>query len=1235
MPRTVRSGGTHVAEPEADGPQADEQRPAPDRMETVVTWVAFVWVSGLAVADEVFGGKVGLIGFLAIGPFLAAAFASPRRTALVGLYATIFSLVLSAPPRQYGSFNHLLRVLTLVASSAVAIWISRLRSQRDVQLWSARTATRNERRRRVAAETAQRMQDMARALTTAADPAQVADAVFAALRDELRVDAAIFATANEQGVLRTHRQFGYSPQHGGEDLLAALDPEGPISDVMQRRVALIAESVADLARAWPTIEASVRATPFSSLAVVPLVVSDHAVGVVIVNWLQPRTITKADRGFLFTMTGAAAQAVERARLTVTEFANLERAEHLQQLSSALAAATTPSDVARAAMGTARTALNAQSAVCRVPAGGDGSLLICLATSGDPVALSRLDIPRHGTLSGAALTAARRVAVTLGNTARPHSDLALEVDHQAVAHLDETLTFVAEPLTGNLGPLGVLIFAFASAHAPDASGLRFLSALAGLASQALERAQLFEQERQALREAEAARERLSLLSDVTKLLSSSLNPTTVIHRTMNLVVGRLADACVVEVPGEAGLARLDVGSDRTLSARTSLQLIGAEDTPFDSDAPSAVAYRSGRVQLAPLDSALTSALHLGACTALAVPMSANGEVIGVMTFIDGDGRRFLPDDISLATEVASRAGVALSNATRFQRERVVAEVLQRAVLPDSLPSVLGLRLDAEYRAGAAGTYVGGDWYDVFQLDDEHVFFSVGDVMGKGAPAAALMGQVRSALRAYAVAGQGPSEMLSSLDHLFDVLLEPRVVTVVVGLVNPTTGVVRLTNAGHPPPLVARADGSTSFCSPDSSLLIAAGLGRSARPVHQLELIPGDSLVMYSDGLVERRGESITDGMDRLSATATDVASSGWPTRSAATLATLLGNEENPDDVVVLALHYVGRPAEDTNGPQLGNGQGGMSTLYLDPVVESTTRARHWVSARLHELPPEVSECAALLTSELVTNAVLHAATPLSVTLHHLADRIRVDVADGNRTVPTVKEYGPDAATGRGLTLFNTLASDWGVHPMPEGKIVWFELPVDLPVGSQEISDGNFRFDLIGMAQGERSEPGDHAPLVPIDLLGIPVALLQKSSEEYEGLFRELRLMKERTDSGLQAPPVLPDRLSVLVSDIGSRFNGFGPGMDEAWQEVVDHKVTSYDWHISLPTSAVNDCEFYAAMLDEADEFSRTAQLLTLPASDASVAVRRWFLNELVSQLRGNPPVPWSRSPHHANLMQRTP
>ena len=145
----------------------------------------------------------------------------------------------------------------------------------------------------------------------------------------------------------------------------------------------------------------------------------------------------------------------------------------------------------------------------------------------------------------------------------------------------------------------------------------------------------------------------------------------------------------------------------------------------------------------------------------------------------------------------------------------------------------------------------------------------------------------------------------------------------------------------------------------------------------------------------------------------------------------------------------------------------------------------------------------------------------------------------------------------------------------------------------------------------------------------MALLQKSSEEYEALFRELRLMKERSDNAPGAPH-LPERLGVLVSQIGTRFNGLGPGMDDMWQTAVDNKVEFFDWTLELPQSAVVAVEFYDAMLDEADEFGLAQRLLTLPASPTSVAVRRWFLSELTGQLHGKAPVAWVDSRFHAEL-----
>src|ERR1700722_13964040 len=580
-----------MAEPEGEDPRGATP-PKWDRTELLSTTVALLWVSIVALIDAVFGGKFGILGFLAIGPFIAAAFAGVRRTALVGLYATFFSLILSAPPRQYDQLNHLLRVLTLVLSSGVAVWIAHLRTQRSQQLRSARTETRNERRRRVAAETAQSMQALARALTTSADPAQVADAVFGALRDELHVDAAIFATTNDRGVLCVHRRFGYASEESAGALLAAMDPDGELREVLQRRVAFFAESVDNRRREFPALAASLRRDRLNALAVVPLVVSEHAVGAVVVQWVKSRDISEADKSFLFTITGAAAQAVERARLTLTEFGNLERSQHLHHLSSALAAATTSGDVAREAIAGGRRARGARSAACRVLAPG-GRALSCLAASGSPALLAQGTVPLEHTPSGSTFTSGRTIVTTLGASVDVDAPMSSEVVPQAMAALGEPVTIVTEALVGSAGPLGVLALAFVAGPEPSEPELRFLSTLAGLTAQALERAQLFEQERQALRDAEAGRDRLSLLSEGTRLLSSSLNPTTVMRRTMNLVVGRLSDACVVHVPGENGLQRLDVQGSAAFTSPAAQRLIGPGTVPFDSDSPAAGGSRPGR------------------------------------------------------------------------------------------------------------------------------------------------------------------------------------------------------------------------------------------------------------------------------------------------------------------------------------------------------------------------------------------------------------------------------------------------------------------------------------------------------------------------------------------------------------------------------------------------------------------------------------------------------------------
>ena len=326
---------------------------------------------------------------------------------------------------------------------------------------------------------------------------------------------------------------------------------------------------------------------------------------------------------------------------------------------------------------------------------------------------------------------------------------------------------------------------------------------------------------------------------------------------------------------------------------------------------------------------------------------------------------------------------------------------------------------------------------------------------------------------------------------------------------------------------RADGAATFCPMQRSLLIVAGLNGAPRPRDELVLERGDSLVMYSDGLIERRGEIITDGMERLAGRATDIARSGWPDRPAATFASTPSVDERTDDLVVLCLHYAGVSEGRRTAAPLGTSRDGMSTLHLEPVVESTPLARNWVAAHLRDLPAEVSGYAAFLTSELVTNAVLHAATPMCVTLHILPDRIRIDVADGNPAFPSIKDYGQDAATGTwthavrhaGVELGRPSRRRWqdrlvrtaGGLSGPARSSLGRELPLR-PHRHHALGNARRRLRVARGVGPAYRHPRHVAPEV---------------KRGVRGALCELRLMKERSDSAPGAP-ALPERLAVLVS-----------------------------------------------------------------------------------------------------------
>lgn len=279
------------------------------------------------------------------------------------------------------------------------------------------------------------------------------------------------------------------------------------------------------------------------------------------------------------------------------------------------------------------------------------------------------------------------------------------------------------------------------------------------------------------------------------------------------------------------------------------------------------------------------------------LNLEGRVLATMVLKTTRGPGFSDEDEALATQLARLGAQQLGTVGLFEREHVIATTLQASLLPTELPPIEGATVAARFRSGGAGVEVGGDWYDVFVLPEGLIGLVIGDVVGKGVRAAATMGQLRSTLRACLSITLDPAEALVHLDRQTMLIDGENFATVICATCDPRRGAVRWVSAGHPPPLLVRADRSTEFLeghfAPPISTLVEAEYS-----VATCELRPGDTFVLYTDGLVERRGESIDSGMGDLSKLAASA-----PIEIEAFVDAVLAcaeNDERHDDVALLAL-----------------------------------------------------------------------------------------------------------------------------------------------------------------------------------------------------------------------------------------------------------------------------------------------------------------------------------------------
>ena len=252
------------------------------------------------------------------------------------------------------------------------------------------------------------------------------------------------------------------------------------------------------------------------------------------------------------------------------------------------------------------------------------------------------------------------------------------------------------------------------------------------------------------------------------------------------------------------------------------------------------------------------LAKGIQSMMGVPMVAGGRVIGVLHVGSLTPRRFTGHEVELLQLAADRAAAAVQSMT-VQADRQAAAALQRSLMPTALPAVPGAELAARYIPGSGG--VGGDWYDVFTLPTGELCVVIGDVAGSGLPAAVIMGRMRSALRAYALETRDPAEVLSRLDRKMQHFEADAMATVLYAVIDPGLDRMDICLAGHFPPVIAYPGRPAELASVPVGLIIGVA-DPALRPVTTLPIPPGALLCFYTDGLIERRGELIDDGLARL-------------------------------------------------------------------------------------------------------------------------------------------------------------------------------------------------------------------------------------------------------------------------------------------------------------------------------------------------------------------------------------
>jgi serine phosphatase RsbU (regulator of sigma subunit)/anti-sigma regulatory factor (Ser/Thr protein kinase) len=764
--------------------------------------------------------------------------------------------------------------------------------------------------------------------------------------------------------------------------------------------------------------ARVRRLGIRSSLRAPVVISGQAQLVLIVSWQT--MISRPDASTLVLVrrfadqAGLALEQVERRKAEAEVARRALEARRLHEMTAALANAATPAEVGAVCLEHTGLAVGIDGGfVVRAPSEGDSLRL--LATTGDP---GRSDLDALS-LDSDVLVAR---AIRTGGPAWEASGSG--ADERAC---------VALPLRSGSRVLAAVELVLDEASQPSDEVLERLDAIVAQCALALERSFLLDSEARQRRSSER-------LQSITGELSNALTRADVGRVLLDHVDEAVGTECAV-------LALLGDGFGLTeLLGWSGFEGDEAErwlDASLDAETPQGQALR----RLAPF---VYDASHdvdgsnrpydptgSGHRSFLFVPLVLGRRPLALLVASSHSSLDLDAEELRFVAALAGQAAQALDRARRFESEQRIAETLQRSVLPASLPALPGVQLAGRYLPGTAELEVGGDWYDAIPLPNGRLGLVVGDVVGKGVRAAATMGQLRNAIRAFSLERLKPSTTLGRLSRLTDEVIETSFATVVYAELDSEAGVCRYACAGHPPPLVATLDGRVEYLEGGRGLPLGTGTTTGYRQA-SVELPHGAVVLFYTDGLVERRGRSLDEGLERLrAAVATGPRD---PERLAEhVLEHLFGDEERRDDVALLlarVLPVAPRPLD----------------LRLDGGHDSLRHAREALRLWLATAPiGEMDAYDVVLAAwEASANATEHSLSESGFRLQAqlVENTVRIVVEDMGAWAPPAAR--PDR--GRGLQLMRALMSSVEVESGPRGTRVTLEKRLLVEEPEQPVTAG---------------------------------------------------------------------------------------------------------------------------------------------------------------------------------------